>query len=92
MGLGAVDIVWKLPLALVAMVVLYLVGAALVRNFARAHDQPDEDEPVVLSDVDYRFRCVVCSAMVVMYAAPDGEVPLPPRHCAERMDLVSPVA
>ena len=81
----------KVPLALAAMVVLYLMGAAFVRNFARGLDEPDESEPTPLSDVDYHFQCVVCGARVVMYAAPDGEVPLPTRHCAERMDLVTPV-
>jgi hypothetical protein len=29
---------------------------------------------------------------VVMYAAPDGELPMPPRHCAERMALITPVS
>lgn len=85
------SLIWKVPVALVAMVLLYLVGAALVRNFARGHDQPDESDPLPLADVDYRFRCVVCSTQVVMYAAPDGEVPLPPRHCAERMELIVPI-
>jgi hypothetical protein len=82
-------LVWKLPIAIGGAVLLYLWGAALVRNFARGHDQPADDEVVELEDVDYHFRCVVCSTQVVMYAAPNGEIPLPPRHCAERMDLVA---
>jgi len=76
--------------ALVAVVVLYLIGAALVRNFARA-EPPPEPGTTPLADVDYRFRCVVCNAQVVLYAAPEGEVPEPPRHCREPMMLVTPV-
>jgi len=74
------------------IVVLYLIGAALVRNFARGIRDADDLEPAPLADVDYRFRCVVCAAEVIMYAAPDGEVPVPPRHCAERMELITPVS
>ncbi len=81
----------KIVAAVVAAVVLYEIGAGVVRNFAKGHAEPDEDE-VALADVDYRFRCVVCGAEVIMYAAPDGEVPTPPRHCAERMALITPVS
>jgi hypothetical protein len=80
----------KIVAALGAALVLYELGAAVVRNFAKGHAEPDEID-VPLADVDYRFRCVVCGAEVIMYAAPDGEVPTPPRHCAERMALITPV-
>ncbi len=73
------------------MLVMYLLGAAFVRNFARGLSEPEESDEVELSDVDYRFKCIVCSAEVVMYAAPDGEIPMPPRHCAERMELIAAV-
>jgi len=77
--------------ALGGALALYLLGAGVVRNFARGHAEPSDDESVPLADVDYRYRCVVCGAEVVMYAAPDGDVPLAPRHCAERMILIAPV-
>jgi hypothetical protein len=83
-------LVVKIVLAIGAAVLLYEIGAGVVRNFAKGHSQPDEDE-IRLADVDYRFRCVVCGAEVIMYAAPDGDVPTPPRHCAERMALIAPV-
>jgi hypothetical protein len=83
--------VLRVAIGVAGIVVLYLIGAALVRNFARGIGDDTDGEPVVLADVDYRFRCVVCAAEVVMYAAPDGEVPVPPRHCAERMELITPV-
>ncbi len=83
---------FRVVLATGGVIVIYLVGAALVRNFATGIPSAEDLEPPVLADVDHRFRCVVCSAEVVMYAAPDGEIPLPPRHCAERMELIVPIS
>lgn len=76
--------------ALVAIVVLYLIGAGLIRNFANA-EPPDEPAEVPLEDVDYRFQCLTCGAQVVLYAAPQGEIPEPPRHCREPMQLMTPI-
>jgi hypothetical protein len=78
-------------LALVGAVVLYLLGAAMIRNLNDAPPVDDDEPTAVLEDVDYRFRCIVCSAEIVMYAAPEGEVPEPPRHCREPMLLMAPV-
>jgi hypothetical protein len=82
---------FRVLMAAGVVVVLYLIGAALVRNFATGIPSDDELEPTPLADVDHRFRCVVCGAQVIMYAAPDGEIPMPPRHCAERMELIAPI-
>jgi hypothetical protein len=82
----------RILIALVAAVVLYLIGAAMVRNFARTPPPPDEPDVTVLEDVDYRYRCIVCGAQAVVYAAPEGELPDPPRHCREPMALVPPVS
>ena len=82
----------RVAIGAIGIVGLYLLGAALVRNFATGLPAEDEPEALQLADVDYRFRCIVCGAEVVMYAAPDGEVPMPPRHCAERMELIAPIA
>jgi hypothetical protein len=83
--------VLRVMVAIGAALVLYLLGAALVRNFARAEPPPDEPDLDRLRDVDYRYQCVVCGAQAVLYASPDGEVPEPPRHCREDMALVAPV-
>jgi hypothetical protein len=80
----------RLVVALGAAVVLYLIGAALVRNF-NTEPPPDEPDTSTLEDVDYRFRCVVCGAQIVMYSAQGGELPDPPRHCREPMVLMAPV-
>jgi hypothetical protein len=87
------DVVWlllKVIAALGVAVVLYLIGARMVGNFSRSDPPPDPSE-VPLEDVDYRYRCIVCGAQAVVYAAPEGEMPDPPRHCREPMALVSPV-
>jgi hypothetical protein len=83
--------VLKIAVALLAMVVLYLIGAAFVRNFAQAEPPPDDPDVTELGDVDYRYRCIVCGAQAVVYAAPHGEEPEAPRHCREPMALVAPV-
>jgi len=81
----------RFGVAVAAAVILYLIGAAFVRNFSSM--EPPDDEPDVsnLEDVDYRYRCIVCGAQVVMYASQSGEVPDAPRHCREPMELMAPI-
>jgi hypothetical protein len=81
----------RFGLALGAAVVLYLIGAALVRNFSSMEPPDDEPDPTTLEDVDYRYRCIVCGAQLVLYAAQGGEMPEPPRHCREPMLLMAPI-
>ena len=76
--------------AVLIALVIYLLGAAMVRNLARG-EPPPEPEDVELEDVDYRYQCIVCGAQAVLYAAPEGEVPEAPRHCREPMVLITPV-
>ena len=87
------DLLWtglKVLGAIVVAVVLYLIGARMIANFSKSDPPPDPSE-AELEDVDYRYQCIVCGAQVVLYAAPEGEMPEPPRHCRESMALVSPV-
>jgi hypothetical protein len=87
------DVLWfalKVLVALIAAVVIYLVGARTIANFSKSEPPPDPSE-VPLEDVDYRYRCIVCGAQAVLFAAPEGEVPEAPRHCREPMVLVAPV-
>jgi hypothetical protein len=87
------DVLWwvlKILAALTAAVVIYLIGARMVGNFSKNDPPPDPSE-VPLEDVDYRYKCIVCGAQVVLYAAPEGDMPEPPRHCREPMALVTPV-
>jgi hypothetical protein len=81
----------RFGVALAAAVGLYLIGAALVRNFSSMEPPDDEPDPANLEDVDYRYRCIVCGAQLVLYAAQGGEVPEAPRHCREPMVLMTPI-
>jgi len=83
-------LVLRVIIAVVAAVLIYLVGARTIANFSKSEPPPDPSE-AELEDVDYRYRCIVCGAQVVLYAAPEGEEPAPPRHCREPMQLVTPV-
>jgi hypothetical protein len=42
-----------------------------------------------LRRVNLRYRCSICAAEVKMVQAAE-EMPAPPRHCQEEMDLVAP--
>jgi hypothetical protein len=83
--------VTRIVIALVAAFVLYQIGAGFVRNFANAEPPPDEPDVSTLEDVDYRYRCIVCGAQAVVYAAQGGEEPEAPRHCREPMALIAPI-
>jgi hypothetical protein len=78
----------RIAIAVAAAVVLYLVGAGIVRYIASAEPPSAEPDLESLEDVDRRYRCVVCGAQVVLYAAPGGEAPEAPRHCREPMTLI----
>ena len=83
-------LVLRVVIAVVAAVLIYLFAARTIANFSKSSPPPDPSE-AELEDVDYRYRCIVCGAQVVLYAAPEGEEPAPPRHCREPMALVTPV-
>lgn len=73
----------RIVVAVVAMLVIYLIGASVLRKFKVEPDEEVDPEDVV--PVDLRFRCIVCGAEVVMTSAQAGEDPEPPRHCREDM-------
>ena len=83
-------LVLRVVIAIAAAVLIYTVAARTIANFSKSEPPPDPSE-AELEDVDYRYRCIVCGAQVVLYAAPEGEEPAPPRHCREPMALVTPV-
>lgn len=75
-------------IALAAMVVLLKIGMNVLGGFARP--VPEPPEPGELRKVRITYRCSICGTEVRMTTAND-EVPEPPRHCMEDMDLVTPV-
>jgi hypothetical protein len=83
-------LVLRVLIAVLAAVVLYLIAARSIGNFSKGEPPPDPSERE-LEDVDYRYQCIVCGAQLVLFAAPEGEVPSAPRHCREPMSLVTRV-
>ena len=83
-------LVLRVLMAAVAAVVIYMIAVKSIANFSKGEPPPDPSE-AELEDVDYRYQCIVCGAQLVLFAAPEGEVPAAPRHCREPMALVSAV-
>jgi hypothetical protein len=77
----------RVAVALLAVVGIYVVGAAILSKFKIA--PPAEPDPDQVVPVDLKFRCVVCGAEVVMTAAQADTDIEAPRHCREDMVLVS---
>jgi hypothetical protein len=78
--------VLRVAIAIVAIVGIYVIGAAVLAKFKVA--PPAEPDPDLVVPVDIEFRCVVCGAEVVMTAAQADTEIEPPRHCRENMVLV----
>lgn len=78
---------FKLLIAIVVFLVMMKIGIGIIR--AIGTPLPPPPPPGELRKVNLRFRCSVCGTEVKMTAAPD-ELPEPPRHCLEDMNLVAP--
>ena len=78
------------PLLLAAAVVgvLFKIGFAMLGGLAQP--VPEAPPPGELRKVKLLYRCSICGTEVRMTTAND-EMPEPPRHCLEDMDLVTPV-
>lgn len=81
-------IVLKLAVALAVAAVIWRVGTRMLGGMVRPI--PDPPPPGELRKVKLVFRCSICGTEVRMTSAND-EVPDPPRHCQEDMDLVAPI-
>ncbi len=80
---------WPLVNVILALAMAYLLlrmGAMILGSFARPVPAPPD--PGELRKVRLTYRCSICSTEVRMTMAND-EVPEPPRHCQEDMDLVT---
>jgi hypothetical protein len=78
----------KVAVAIVAMLVILRMGLFFLRAFAQPIPEPPP--PGELRKVKILFRCSICGTEVRMTTAND-DVPTPPRHCQEDMDLVAPI-
>lgn len=72
--------------AVAAAVILLRVGMKVLGGFARPVPAPPD--PGELRKVRLTYQCSICATTVRMTMAND-EVPEPPRHCQEDMDLVT---
>jgi hypothetical protein len=77
-----------LVLAALAVLVMFKVGFAMLGGLA----QPIPEPPPAgeLRKVKIMYRCSICGTEVRMTVAND-QMPEPPRHCQDEMDLVTPV-
>ncbi|MBV8296530.1 MAG: hypothetical protein JO085_06820 [Acidimicrobiia bacterium] len=66
--------------------VVWRLGIFVLRSIAHPPEPPGEGQ---LRKVDLRYRCSICGAEVKMVQASE-DLPEPPRHCMEGMDLVAP--
>ena len=80
-------VLWILAGLLVAYVV-WKTGIALLRSLTTP--LPPPPPPGELRKVKLTYRCSICGTEVRMTVAND-QMPEPPRHCLEDMDLVTPV-
>jgi hypothetical protein len=77
-----------LLVAAIAVFVLFKIGFAMLGGLA----QPVPEPPPAgeLRKVKILYRCSICGTEVRMTVAND-QMPEPPRHCLEDMELVTPV-
>ena len=78
----------KVALAVVAAYVLWRIGLSMLAALSRP--LPEPPPPGEMRKVDLRYRCAICGAEVRMTRATE-ELPPPPRHCQDDMDLVAPI-
>ncbi len=80
--------VGSLIVAVLAGSLIFKVGFAMLGGMAQP--LPEPPPPGELRKVKIEYRCTICGAEMRMTIAND-EMPDPPRHCLEDMDLVTPV-
>ena len=79
---------FKVAVALLAAWLIIKAGFGMLR--ALAAPTPEPPPPGEMRKVNLRYRCSLCGTELKMTLATD-ELPEPPRHCQEDMDLVAPV-
>ena len=71
----------------IGLLVLWL-GLKLLRFFAQP--PPPPPPPGAMRKVRLNYHCTICGAEVKMTNAP-YELPDPPKHCGEEMNLITPL-
>jgi hypothetical protein len=85
-GFAVIGFGFKLLIAIAGFVLIMRLGMLILGGLARPHPPPD---PGTIRRVNLRYRCSICLTEVKMVQATE-ELPMPPRHCQEDMDLVAP--
>ena len=81
-----IGFVLQVIVAIAVFVLLMRLGMLMLGGLATPHPPPPEGQ---VRRVNLRYRCSICLAEVKMVQATE-ELPMPPRHCQEDMDLVAP--
>jgi hypothetical protein len=74
--------------AALAVLVMFKIGFVMLGGLAQPVPEPPPSGE--LRKVKIMYRCSICGTEVRMTVAND-QMPDPPRHCLEDMDLVTPV-
>jgi membrane-bound inhibitor of C-type lysozyme len=77
----------KIIVGIVAFVVILRIGIFVLRALATPMPTPEEGE---MRRVNLKYQCTICGVEVKMTKAGE-DLPPPPRHCLEDMQLVAPV-
>jgi hypothetical protein len=78
----------RILVGILAFYVIWRTGFRMLGGLARPVPEPPPAGE--LRKVKIAFRCSICGTEVRMTVAND-EMPDPPRHCQEDMDLMAPV-
>jgi hypothetical protein len=78
---------WQVVLAVALGVVILKVGFAMLGGLARPVPAPPPEGE--LRRVRLRYRCSLCGMELRIDRAGE-QLPEPPRHCQEEMDLMTP--
>ena len=78
----------RIAVGVAVFLVIWKAGRAMLGGLVRP--MPEPPPPGELRKVKITYRCAVCGTEVRMTVAND-EVPAPPRHCQDEMELVAPV-
>jgi hypothetical protein len=79
---------FKVAVALAVAWLIIKAGFGMMR--ALAAPTPEPPPPGEMRKVNLRYRCSLCGTELKMTLATE-EIPAPPRHCQEDMDLVAPI-
>jgi len=81
-----IGLLFKVVVAVAVFVLIMRLGMLMLGGLATPHPPPEAGQ---VRKVNLRYRCSICLAEVRMVQASE-ELPMPPRHCQEDMDLVAP--